>query len=139
MQCVADEEKFKNYYHKSHRYSVKHFKKQMDQYISLHPLEKPVPPVEPVKSAEEADKDTKRMRRTKRTDYQYPPRIDYQNPPDAPENKELIKSAGLYRNHDPPETRKVHIRPNNIRNPLVNKKPKKKSDEPLVWVLDNNK
>lgn len=79
------------------------------------------------------NKDTKRLRRTK-----YNPRPDYQNSLEVTEKKELIKSAGLYRNHNSPETRKLQFKSIYSKN-LHPKKNKKKSDEPLVWVISNDK
>lgn len=134
MQCVADEEKFKSYYHKSHRYSIKHFKEQMNQYILSNPIERRLSYSESFKFLEEMEnKDTKRLRWSK-----YATRTDYQNSPDIPETKELIKSAGLYRNHNSPEARKGQSK-SVYRKNLQVKKNKKKSDEPLVWVIDNDK
>lgn len=134
MQCVADEEKFKSYYHKSHRYSVKHFKEQMDQYIALNPIERRSSYPDAAKFCEDVEnKDTKWSRRSK-----YTPRNEYQNSSEATEKNELIKSAGLYRNRDAPENRRVQNKPIYNKS-LLAKKSKKKSDEPLVWVLDANK
>lgn len=134
MQCVADEEKFKSYYHKTHRYSVKHFKKQMNQYIALNPITRRPSYPEAIKFCEDPEnKDTKRLRRSK-----YSPRNEYTNSCEPTENKELIKSAGLYRNRDSPENMRVQNKPIYNKNLQV-KKTKKKSDEPLVWVLDTNK
>lgn len=134
MQCVADEEKFKSYYHKTHRYSVRQFKEQMEQYLSLNPIERRISNSENVKTIEEIEliKDIKRTRKSK-----YFSKIDYQNSPEMPENNLLIKSAGLYRNRDSPDNRRLPNKPIYNKS-LPVKKPKKKSDEPIVWVLDAN-
>lgn len=134
MQCVADEEKFKSYYHKTHRYSVKQFKNQMDQYLALNPIERRLSYTDAFKTLAEEVETFKEVRRRKP---KYSPRTEYQNLPDTSEKKVLIKSAGLYRNHDSPENRRLPNRPN-CNKTLPVKKPKKKSDEPLVWVLDTN-
>lgn len=134
MQCVADEEKFKSYYHKSHRYSVKQFKDQMEQYLTLNPIERRLSHSGTFKISEEIEsfKEVKRTRRTK-----YIPKTDYQNVQETSEKNVLVKSAGLYRNRDSPENRRLTNKAN-CNKSLPIKKPKKKSDEPLVWVLDTN-
>lgn len=118
MQCVAHEEKFKIYYHETHRYSVKDFERHISEYIALHPL----PSTETGKITE--DKETKKMWRPKRDSLE------------TLEKHVLIKSGGLYRNHNSPENKKVQNKA--TYKDMLAKKPKKKSDEPIVWVLDNN-
>lgn len=129
IQCVAEEEKFKIYYHRTHRYSMKLILEQMHHYISVNPIERPFPYKEIIKNSEDVENNyAKKMKRMKRIDHQYSPRTEYQK-------NEMIKSAGLYRNHDLSDTKKVQNGP--IYNKILPvKKSKKKSDEPLVWVLD---
>ncbi|XP_074039419.1 serine/threonine-protein kinase/endoribonuclease Ire1 isoform X2 [Leptinotarsa decemlineata] len=100
MHCVANEDNFRKYYNNSYRYSEKHFK----EFISL---QDPLILVNTENSPESTNK---------------------KNVTFDPKN--LIKSGGLYRNHDSPEKSRI------TRNPRAKKKIKKK-EEPLVWVLEN--
>lgn len=107
----------------------------MDQYILLNPIERRPSLPDTNKTSEEFEiKDNKRTRRQK-----YSPRLEYQNTPEMSEKNELIKSAGLYRNHDSPENKRLPNRQFYNNKSIPVKKTKKKSDEPLVWVLDTNK
>ncbi|VEN36326.1 unnamed protein product [Callosobruchus maculatus] len=86
IQCVADEENFKKFYHSTHRYSVKHCKEQMAAYASQNPVNVTVI------STEEKDQKKYVPVRSK---------IEYQKI--ERKNYELVKSGGLYRNHESPE------------------------------------
>lgn len=124
MQCVADEEKFKVFYHKTHRYSVKYFKEQiMEPYVQEHPVELP----ENDTWAKTKDNEEGEVRRRSSKTI---------SPVKQQENVDLIRSGGLYRNHDSPE-HKVQV-PMKRYQKNFQKKKTKKSEEPLVWVVNSN-
>lgn len=128
MQCVADEENFKKFYDGKHRYSVKHFKDQMRAYTMQHPV---CPPHNIEKSPE---KNEEWEVQKKKKDISKLPRVW-----NASERKELelVKSGGLYRNHGSPEKIMYTNKQYNMNKSLPKRRKSKKSDEPLVWNLQD--
>ncbi|CAH1996027.1 unnamed protein product [Acanthoscelides obtectus] len=121
MQCVADEENFKKFYHMTHRYSVKHCREHMAAYMAQNPLN--------VTVINNEERDQKKY---------LPVRVKGEYQKVERKNYELVKSGGLYRNHDSPE--KI---PNNqnkqhqfVKGGLGKKRKNKKIDEPLVWAIN---
>ncbi|CAH1180370.1 unnamed protein product [Phaedon cochleariae] len=109
MQCVAHEDNFKKFYNSHHRYSPESFedvKRSVCESASILSENRPRPEFE---SHKLLYKQIRRVRQSYTVD------------------GELVKSGGLYRNHGSPEKSERF---------LTKKKRTKKSDEPLVWVLD---